>query len=351
MLLQEGIHLLLELGRKTVAAGEDALQEAQIRVLQAVRPEQSLEEGRHTGDQVGLLLDQGLGVGLDIELGDQDAGSAADQGGMDADAQTESVEHRHDGEHLHARHASIAGGSDGLQAQGIEIEVGEHDALGGAGGAAGIEDRAAVVKVDIVDGKLRVPAGIHHIIPVSISLPGQLLHGTGALGRRIQDVQGEGQLFSDPGDQDGGLILQLRQDALHLVIELVQGQDGLGLGEIQIEGDLLGRGQGMDHVGDRADPVQGIEAVQGLRGIGHADGHLVTLADTHVPQALGGSIDALQESAEGCLLTHERIGNILRILTGGQGHHFKHGDVGIIQRSRSVTVVFPPWSGGTETHK
>ena len=141
-------------------------------------------------------------------------------------------------------------------------------------------------------------------------------------------------------------ILQLGQDLRHLVIELVQSQDGLALGEVQVEGDFLGGGQGVDHIGDGPDAVQGVEAVQGLGGIGHADGHLVPLADAHFVQALGGGLDALHKLRIGSLLAHEHIGHMVRMPLGSSLHHFIHGFVGIFQRSRCIPVIFQPGCGG-----
>ena len=70
------------------------------------------------------MLEEGVGVDLHGKLGHQNAGGAADEGGVDADAETEAVEYRHDGQHLHAVYASEAGGGDGLQAEGVKVQIG-----------------------------------------------------------------------------------------------------------------------------------------------------------------------------------------------------------------------------------
>ena len=75
--LQELVHLLFELDGQGVAAGEHAHQEAQVRVLQQGRPQQGLEERGDAGNEVGFFLDQQLGVGVQAEPGDQEAGAAA----------------------------------------------------------------------------------------------------------------------------------------------------------------------------------------------------------------------------------------------------------------------------------
>ena len=348
VLPQESVHLLLQLRAQAVAAGEDALQEAQVRPLQVLRPQQRLKEGRHAGDQVGLLLHKGLGVDLDVELGDEDAGAAGHQGGVNADAQAEAMEHRHDGKHLHIGDLlhGEAGGGNGLQGQGVKVQVGQHNALGGAGGAAGIEDGPAGIVAALLVRQTGVFPRLHHVVPQGIAGLGQLLHRPGRLGQGVQGTQRGGKLVRHPGNEDLRGVLQLGQDLRHLVVELVQGQDGLALGEVQVEGDLLGGGQGVDHIGDGPNAVQGIEAVQCLGGIGHADGHLVPLADAHFVQTLGGGLDALHKFRIGGLLAHEHIGHMVRMPLGSSLHHFIHGFVGIFQRSRCIPVIFQPGCGG-----
>ena len=345
---QEGIHLLLQLRGEAVAAGEDALQEAQIRLLQILRPQQRLEQGGHAGDQVGLLLHENIGVGLHAELGHQDAGAAGDEGRVDADAQAEAVEHGHDGEHLHAGnllHAE-AGGGDGLQRQGVEIQVGEHDALGGAGGAAGIEDGAAVGRPAVVIRQPGVLSGGDHFVPQQIAVFGQLPDGPGALGHGVEQAQGHGQLVDDPGDEDPAGVLHLGHDLGHLVVELIQGQDGLGPREIQIKGDLLGGGQGVDHVGNGADAVERVKAVQRLGGIGHADGDPVPLSDAQAVKALCGIFDAAHELPIGGFFAHEHIGGVVRMASCGITDHLEHGFLGVIQGCGGVSVIFHPGGGG-----
>ena len=77
---------MLELHGERIAAGEHTVQEAQIRVLKQIGPQEGFKQGRNAGDQIRLLFDQKLGIGLDVELRNQNAGRAADQGRVDADA-------------------------------------------------------------------------------------------------------------------------------------------------------------------------------------------------------------------------------------------------------------------------
>ena len=352
MFVEEGVHLLFQLRGQAVAAGEDAPEEAEIRVFQVLRPEQGLEQGGHTGNQVGLLLHQGMRIGLHIELGNEHAGAPGNQRGMDADAQAEAVEHGHDGEHLHIGdflHGE-AGGGDGLKGQGVEVQVGEHDALGGAGGAAGVENGAAVLTGSLLGLQGHILSGLYHVLPQGIPGFGQLFDGPGPLGHGIQHAQGQGQLLGHSGNENFRGMFQLGQDSGHLVVELVQSQDGFAFGEIQIEGDLLGGGQGVDHIGDGAQVIEGVEAVQSLGGVGHADGHLIPLPDAHFVKTLGSGMDPAQKFPIGGLFAHEYIGDVVGLAFGGSGHHLIHGLVGIIQGGRRIAVIFQPGSGCGDAH-
>ena len=44
-------------------------------------------------------------------------------------------------------------------------------------------------------------------------------------------------------------------------------------------------------------------------------------------------------------IAHEDIGRVIRILFGGSCHHFIHGLVGILQRSRGISIIFQPGCG------
>ena len=268
---------------------------------------------------------------------------------MNAHAETEAVEQRHRGEHLVAGAEHRVSG-DYLLAERVEVEVGEQDALGGAGGAAGIKDCAAIIGLAGVLGQGHVLAGAGQIRPEGIALLGQLGNLPGSLGHGVQHTQGEGQLVGDLGNNDLAVVIQLGQDFRHLPVELIQGQHGLGMGHIQVKSNFLGSGQGMDHVGDGSDAVQGIEAVQGLGGVGHTNGHPVALADAQLHQALGGPVDTLDKFFIGGSLAHKGIGQGLGIFLSGLRHHLIHGQTGIVQRGRCIAVVSPPGGGQCDSH-
>ena len=238
-----------------------------------------------------------------------------------------------------------------MQTQGVEVQVGQQDALGGAGGAAGIENGAAVVKLAVVRGQDGVPACGHHVIPQGVARPGQLLHSPGALAHGIQGVQGEGQLVGDLCHQNPAGLLQLWQNLGYLVVELIQSQNGLGVGEIQVKGDFAGGRQGMNHIGHGADAVQGIEAVQCLGGVGHTDGNPVALFNAHGGKAFCSGLNPLDKGGVGGFLSEKHIGRGIGVSSGGQCQLLIHGGVGILQRRGGIAVVGKPGRRCRQTHK
>ena len=350
---QELVDLLLELDGHAVAAGEDALQAAEVGVFELFGAQKGLKQGRDAGDDVRLLLDEQVGVGIDVELRDKDAACAADEGGMDADAEAEAVEHGHDGEHLHAVDGREAGGRDGLQAKGVEVHVGEQNALGRAGGTAGIEDGRAVFRAAVVlrQGQIALFAHALEFGPPDVIA---VLRGLRILARGGEGVA-EGQmrieLVLNFGEQELTVfIVKLGHDGGDLGVELVERQDAFGVREVEIELDLARGGERMDHVGDRADAVEAVECMQGLRAVGHADGHAVAFLDAHGEEGLGGLVDLFHELREGGLLAHELIGGEPGVADGGVADHLIDGLLRVSQVMRHLAVIFQPGSGSGKTH-
>ena len=150
---------------------------------------------------------------------------------MDADAQTEAVENGHDGQHLHAGNGIVTGGGDGLQPQRVEVAVRKPDALGGAGGAAGIEDGGTVLRMRVYlrkdgDGFCH----LQHLCPERVTILGQFVTATPGMG--VKKIQRKGKFVGDFCHQNRNGILQVRQGGCHLVIKLVQGQNRFGSGEV-----------------------------------------------------------------------------------------------------------------------
>ena len=174
--------------------------------------------------------------------------------------------------------------------------------------------------------------------------------GRGSLRRRPPARKRWLELVLDPGHQNGHRLLQLAPDGIDLGVELVQGQNGLGVGEVQIEGDFLGGGQGMDHIAHRADAVEGVEAVHSLGAVGHADGHPVALADAHGVVGPGRQIDALEKLPVGGDLAHEFIGGQIGELFTGGPDHLVDGLLRIGEMGRGGAIEFAPRRRGKMGH-
>ena len=351
--LEEVVDLLLELNRQAVAAAEHALEAAEVRAFQLVRAQQRLKERRNAGDDVGLLLDEKLCIRRDVELRHQNAARAANQRGVNADAQTEAVEHGHDGEHLEPVDGGKTGRGNGLQAQRVEVHIGQQDALRGAGGAARVENRSALFGLLGVLGQ----EGIQLLSLTEEVLPPDVI--AFALGVRVlpagsQSVADgkmrEQFIFDLCHDQLRLKIVELWKDRGNLAVELVERQNRLGLREVQIELDFARRGQGMDHVGDGADAVERVEAVDRLRAVRHADGDAVALLDAQCEICLCGGVDFLHELGIRRLFAHELIGVVLGILVGSCLDHFIDGLLRIFQMLRRVAVILEPGSGRGNAH-
>ena len=105
---------------------------------------------------------------------------------------------------------------------------------------------------------------------------------------------------------------------------------------------LARRGKGMDHRGDGADAVEGVEGVHRLRRVGHGDGHAVAPADAKGPQRLGRGLYAGEEGAVVRLFAHELIGDIVGIAPRGVLDHLVHGLFRVVDGVRRVAVILQP---------
>ena len=341
--LEEIVDLFLQLDGHTVTAGEHALEAAEVCVFKLFCAQQRLKQRRDAGDDIGLLFDEQLGVGIDVELRNKDAARAANQGGMDADAEAEAVEHGHDGEHLQPVDGREAGGSDGLQAQRVKVHIGQENALGRAGRAAGIEDGRAFISFaeHSRKGQVALFADALEFRPPDVIA---LFRGLGvfaACRQRVADCKVRIQLILNLSKQKlAFLVIKFGHDGRDLGIELVKREDALGMREIEIELDLPRSGKRMDHVGHCTNAVQAIERVQGLRAVGHTDGDAVALFDAHGEKRLRCLVDLLHELREGRLFAHEFIGRQLRIALCCGLDHLIDSLLRIRQMMRHITVIF-----------
>ncbi len=122
------------------------------------------------------------------------------------------------------------------------------------------------------------------------------------------------------------------------------------MGEIQVKGDLLGRGQGVDHIGHGADAVDGVEGVQRLGAVGHTDGDPVALLNAQGYQGPGRAVNALHKALIGGLLVHKLVGHQLGMLPGSVPDNLIDGLLGILQGLGGVAVKFQPRRTGGNAH-
>ena len=260
---------------------------------------------------------------------------------MDADAQAKPVEQRHGGQHF------VAGAEHGigrhhLLAQGVEILIGQDDALGGAGGAAGIEDDRRVIGTALYLIVIEaVFAHTHKVGPADDrGIVGNLFDFP-ALGQHVTGPNGGGEGVFDAGNHNidhFGIL----PDPFKLMIELVQGDGGDAFRFIEIEFDFLFRRQGVNHIGDAAHQIDGVEQVDGLGAVGHGDGDPVIFPDADGPQGLGAELNLLHQLFIGGGFAHEVERHVVGVFLGRFGYGVIHGAFKILQMHGHVAHVVLP---------
>ena len=345
--VEELIQLLLQLDRQAVSAGEHALERAEVRALHARQTQQRLVERGHARDEVAVILGDELCIALGGKARHEDAAPALREHGVDAHAEAEAVEERHGGEHL------VAGVEhwvrrDDLLAECIEVPVRQHDALGRAGRAAGVEDDGGVV-AGALDGVIPEAglAHVHEFLPANDRRVLRDLGDLAALGEHIARADGLAQLILDARDDDVDDLCVLA-DALELVVELVERDGGDALRLVKIELDLLLRREGMDHVRDAADEVDSVEHIDGLRAVGHSDGDLVARAHADGLEGAGALLDLLDHLGIGGGLAHEVERDVPWVPLGDQLERLKHRAVKVVQMQRHVAGVTRPRGLGSD---
>ena len=257
------------------------------------------------------------------------------------------MEQRHGGEHLVAGVEHRVRRND-LLTKRVEVPVRQHDALGRAGRAAGVEDDGGVV-AGALDGIIPEAglAHVHEFLPADDRRVLRDLGDLAALGEHIARADGLAQLILDARDDDVDDLCVLA-DALELVVELVERDGGDALRLVEIELDLLLRREGMDHVRDAADEVDSVEHIDGLRAVGHGDGDLVARAHADGLEGAGALLDLLDHLGISRGLAHEVERDVPWVLLGDQLERLKHRAVKIVQMQRHVAGVTRPRGLGSD---
>ena len=343
VIIEKPVELLLELYRQGIAAGEHALETAQIGVVHIWQPQQRLIQRGHARNEIAAVLGDKPGIALRREARHQHAAPAVREHGVDAHAEAEAVEQRHGREHLVARAVHRVGGEN-LLAQGVEVEVRQQDPLGAAGGAAGVEDDRGIVRpaLDLVVPEAGL-AQAHELVPHDDGRVLGDLPDLAALGEHVAHAQRPGERVPDPGKDDVD-DLGVLADGLELVVELIEGHDRDRLGLVDVELQLLLAGEGVDHVRHGADHVHGVEHVDGLRAVRHGDGDAVVLAHADGAQAARAFLDVREHVAVGGGPAHEVEGDGVGVLLRRVLDHVHHGAVEVFQRGGHVAEARQPGS-------
>ena len=139
MRLQESLQLGFQTGIHGVAAGTHGQQEGQVKALHLFAVDQDLIKCRGSDHVLGLVFAYIFAHLLGIETGDQCQLQAQGQGHVDTAHQTVGGEDGHDAQEALSLFVDNAGVNE-IKGNSIHAVVGEHNALGEAGGTAGVGD-------------------------------------------------------------------------------------------------------------------------------------------------------------------------------------------------------------------
>ena len=143
---EELVKLLLEFDGERVAPREHTAKATQVGAVEIFVAGDSLEQRGHARNHVGAGLLYQVSVALNVETRHQYRGTAHHHHGVDAYSQAKTVEHRHRRQHLGVVGLKI-GHRTGLLSQRVEVQIGEHDALGGTGRTAREEHHRLAAEV------------------------------------------------------------------------------------------------------------------------------------------------------------------------------------------------------------
>ena len=218
--------------------------------------------GGHTKHELGLVLQHQAAQLGGVKVGDDGHLEAQGQGQMDAAGKAVGNKGRHD---VHKGLAPVAQELVGLEllGNGVEVPVREHYALGGTGGAAGVDHHAGMVH-----GVHRVGSGALALAPGNKALPVEDVGGVVVLVRVLQLItygHGQGQ----------GVGRGHHQDALHMgalgsldtaVVGHVQADQQVRVHLSDVVVDALHAVPGVHQVQGGTDQVHSVESVDDLRG-------------------------------------------------------------------------------------
>ena len=289
--VHKGLHFGLQAGVHGVTTGAEGENEGQVKVLHLLAIDEDLVEGGGGDHMLGLVLLDVLAHLEGQELGNEGQLQAEGQGHVDAAHQAVGGEDGHNAQEALAALFDDAGVNE-VEGNRIHAVVGQHNALGEAGGAARVGDgRDGVTLVGGLDGDA-VLGALDEGVPAddaaltegngipACKLHGELLHGRKRGGSRLDDDV---------------LLVDLRQDLRDLGIGDINGQQDGRAGVQHHAGDALNVHAGVDGVNGRSDLVQCIQGNNGLRRGSREQGDGVSLLNTESGKGVCALIDAVYE--------------------------------------------------------
>ena len=200
-----------------------------------------------------------------IEPGQHNGSAPEGQHGVDANAQSEAMKDGHHGKHpVTGLQASAA--VDALQSQCIEIQIRQQDALGLAGGAAGVKHCRPVCAGSRIC--YRCSRLLHQLFPVHTGVP----DFPGA--NPVCHPQGQGHKAVRRSENH-----PIRRQTCQLFRNGVQRQGYSAAAELQSVFDFTPGGKGMNHVCNSAQLVYGIKPNDRLGNVRQDHGHAVAFPD------------------------------------------------------------------------
>ncbi len=325
VLFQPLVDFTLQRDRDGVASGEHTHEVGDVGVLHVFGLDEHLEEGRDAGDEVRMELLHGLRIALRIDGRDEDIAAAVDEDGVDADAETETVEDRHSCQEPQVAEEVEVDRHRTLECERVEVLVGEQDALRSAGGTAGVQDDGGAALLIRYERRGLALAGLHVVFP-GRALPLQrVLRELAALGRPEADVQRELEVVLHAGDDDVDRTVDFFGRGEDFIVEEVRNEDCFTFGQGQVVDDLLFRRQRVDQRDRDTDAVEGIQRFDGLRDVRHAKGDCIAFLHAVCFECRGDHQDVLMHLVKGRRGTLEHVGRLVRQTVSGHLQHLVHG--------------------------
>ena len=257
----------------------------------------------------GLIAQQQRAQLLRLELRHDDAGDARSQGQMYAHAEAVGYEGRHYIQKpLTTLKLYFAVAK--LKSQIVIVVVAEHNALGGAGGAAGVDDGAALVGSILYGGQSYVARPGHKIFPSDAVIGKLYLVG-------LQNVVKElfaGRQGIGRGYHHDLFHIRTLDGFAHLVVDHIHGVYDFAVYFGNIIPYAVHAVSGINHVGDGAQQIKGVKSIYDLRrGDGAQNNHVVFFhAQSRV--GLSGLLDIGEKLAEADLPAEVVDGNAVQII-------------------------------------